>query len=200
MKQFMFYVLIASLFFSGVQSFSQNLKGSTSALGGYENYDFNASKGRQRISDISELNKDVFVRGYSFSMPSVYRAGFLRLQNDADLKLEVQRFLVYPNPYSQSLKYVTRSFDEESSRGVHKAFLGFSLNKDAHFELLIYNMLGRLIYKRHFDAGSRWSRKGYNRIALNHILGDRKLSTGIYFAYMVQDDRVLAKTKFGVKP
>eukprot|EP01047_Picozoa_sp_COSAG01_P021933 COSAG01_NODE_1288_length_10887_cov_324.284761_8_plen_197_part_00 len=175
---------------------SKDINGGVAGLGGYERYDFNNSQGRQKIRDVGDVNNELMVRGYKFTMKEIYGSSSVSTQSDQG-PLTIKRMLVFPNPYSQSLKHVTHL---GASGGKHKAILGYELSKDASFELMIYNMLGRLVYKRHFPAGVQVARAGYNTLALSKILGNQKLSTGIYFAYMVHDKKVLAQTKFGVKP
>lgn len=189
-----------SSFFTGFL-FAQELV-SDAAMGvrgyaGEERYDFQLSRGRQRIVDVGDFENKLEVRGFRFGLKTYQDVSQLVQSQSGQNELHVTDMLVYPNPFSQSFKTVTFG-DETDSK--HKALLGYELSRDADFDLVIYNMLGRLIYKRHFKGGANGARSGYNLLSLSKILMHRTLSTGIYFAYIVSDDKVLAKTKFGVKP
>lgn len=116
-----------------------------------------------------------------------------------DVSLLDNEMLVYPNPFNQQLK----SFSDlpgATFGGQYVALLYYRLSQAADVELQIYNMLGRLIHKSTKRAGSDGGQEDRNYVPLDELLGNRKLSTGVYFAYLVHEDRIIGKTKFGVKP
>ncbi|MEK9658038.1 MAG: T9SS type A sorting domain-containing protein [bacterium] len=169
---------------------------SVDASGGFEDYSYSLQdrQTRQRIRSLHETQRTLVLRGYKLTLEEVHRNGSLDLQSHDDA-LSVSDVYVYPNPFRQSMKVFIAGDDEE-----YQALLGYKLSGNANIDMYIYDMLGRLTIKRRFLSGSVGGAKNYNLIDFTHLLKDYKLSTGVYFVYLVHEDKVVGKTKFGVKP
>lgn len=93
--------------------------------------------------------------------------------------------LVYPNPFRQEVG----------------AELGYKLTDNMDVDIHLYNMLGNLITKKRFHAGSAGGKIGYNRIKFNlETFDGYQLSAGVYFFVLIYEGSVLAKGKMAVIP
>jgi len=109
---------------------------------------------------------------------------------DADADIEpavIGEALVYPNPFRQS----TRKGGQ----------LGYELSKNMSLVIHVYDMLGRQIVKRTFNAGAVGGRKGYNKLDINsETLNGHVLSAGVYFYLLIHEGTVLSRGKMAIKP
>ena len=95
--------------------------------------------------------------------------------------------LVYPNPFRQN----------SDSGGI----LGYKLSKPMDIVIHIYDMLGHLIVKQHFNAGAVGGNAGYNKLRINNqLLDGHQLSSGVYFFLILNNNELLSKGKMAVKP
>lgn len=98
--------------------------------------------------------------------------------------------LCYPNPFRLS----------EGTR------VGYRLSKPASIDVFIYDMLGHKIFENHFDAGTEGGKggvgiNGYNYMEVNlSTYSNFYLSAGVYILALVNDGKVIGKTKMAVKP
>lgn len=93
--------------------------------------------------------------------------------------------LVYPNPFRQNVG----------------AELGYELTDNMDIEIHLFNMLGNLITKKEFFAGSNGGRIGYNSIRFDLDTFDGyELAAGVYFFLLVRNGSVLSKGKMAVIP
>jgi hypothetical protein len=91
--------------------------------------------------------------------------------------------LCYPNPFRQT----------EATR------LQYTLNKSMPLEIHMYDMLANCILKQSLSSGSQGAKKGHNSLEFKDIDG-YKLSVGVYFVFIVNNGKVLGKTKMAVLP
>ncbi|MDD5457090.1 MAG: CIA30 family protein, partial [Candidatus Margulisbacteria bacterium] len=89
--------------------------------------------------------------------------------------------LPYPSPYNPDLGTLAVSYE---------------LNKDGNLDIYIYNILGRVVYKNSFLAGSEGGKAGYNEITVpaTDSFG-QKWSNGVYIIRLVADRKVIGTGK-----
>ncbi len=125
---------------------------------------------------------------------SVDSGGFVAIQGDGpqasddidDSNLEPKITdvpLCYPNPFRQN----------DSTR------LQYTLNKSMPLEIHIYDLLANCILKQTLSSGSLGAKRGHNSLEFKDIDG-YKLSVGVYFVFIINNGKVLGKTKMAVLP
>ncbi len=105
---------------------------------------------------------------------------------DAVVKSEILgKVLFYPNPIRQ----------------VDNPKLWYELSKNMDVEIRLYDMLARMILKSQFPSGTDGGRAGVNvvQITMDTFAG-YKLSSGVYFAVIMSEGRVLGKGKVAILP
>lgn len=105
---------------------------------------------------------------------------------DAAIQSEIiGKVLFYPNP--------VRQVDEPK--------LWYTLSKNMDIEIRIYDMLARLMVKFPFPAGTVGGKAGTNVVHIKSATFDSfQLSSGVYFAVIMSEGRVLGKGKVAILP
>lgn len=106
--------------------------------------------------------------------------------DDESIKPEVLGpALCYPNPFRQA----------------NGGTIGYRLSKNMDLEIHIYDMLAHCVFKKTFNKGTMGGQAGYNKVQLNlYTLDTFELSAGVYFFFLVNNGKLLAKGKMAVKP
>jgi hypothetical protein len=93
--------------------------------------------------------------------------------------------LFYPNPFSIS----------------SGAELGYKLSKNMDLEIRIYDIRANEVFRETFLAGTYGGIYGYNKVSFDvSTIGRYALPAGIYFFVLINNDKVLGRGKFAVKP
>ena len=114
----------------------------------------------------------------------------LFLMNDFDIFQNVKpaligRPLVYPNPFRQ----------------IDGTTLGYSLSKNMQINIQIYDMFGHKVFEGSYPPGTDGGIYGYNKLHIKMIdFMNYKLSSGVYFFYIINKGTILGKGKMAIIP
>lgn len=109
------------------------------------------------------------------------------LNNDEDASPSSSDVYNFPNPF----------------RVKSGTTIGYTLSKDMHIELRVYNIFGHLIYQEDFASGENGGNgtPEYNRIEFNDdIVNGRYVPSGVYFFILVHQGEVIGKGKMAIIP
>ncbi len=93
--------------------------------------------------------------------------------------------LVYPNPFRQE----------------DGGLINYSLSIDMDLTIQIYDMAGNKMFETERLSGAIGAQSGNNNLVLDNSTFDGfNLSAGVYFIYLIHNDKVLSKGKLAVVP
>src|SRR3989339_346436 len=80
-----------------------------------------------------------------------------------------------------------------------KTYIGYKLSKDANITLSIHDMMGNLISRQSFSAGTNGGRATYNEVEWNlKTDGGSAVGNGIYVYLIIGDGRILSKGRIAI--
>lgn len=113
-------------------------------------------------------------------------------QLDPDAEIEpavIGEALIYPSPYSIQQH--------------PQAVLGYKLSKDMEIVIQMYDMMGNMVFKRTYaksSEGGNSSAQGNKLIFNASTMDGNQFPGGVYFYYILFNNKVLAKGKWAVVP
>ena len=76
--------------------------------------------------------------------------------------------------------------------------LVYNLSQSSDVQLVMYDVRGQMILKRHFAAGTNGGRSHRNRVVISqHDFNGFGLSNGVYFYVLITNGKILGKGKNG---
>jgi len=103
----------------------------------------------------------------------------------SDMDASAESFLVYPSPFVLA----------------NTATLSYFLSKGMDIEIHVYNIMGRKITQQNYSANIMGGQYGWNEITLNEeFFGTNAVPASVYFFYILNDGKVLNKTKTAILP